>query len=462
MTDINQNREQSNNGSNGKIIILGGGESGVGSAILAKKKGFEVFLSDYGTIDKKYIKLLNEWKIEFEEGKHSKERFADATLCIKSPGIADTLPIILFFKELNIPVISEIEFAYRYSDAKTICITGSNGKTTTATLTYEILKNGGYNVALAGNIGSSYAYQVATQEYDYYVLELSSFQLDGMYDFKADVAIITNVTDDHLDRYNYDFNLYRKSKFRILQNMGRSDCFIYSMDDKNTISYILQQKERFTTYNATFSVKEMLIEGASLNQSGDIEINICGRELIIEREKIALIGIHNVYNIMAAAIAAMRVGVEDKDILNTIYSFEGVEHRMEFIREKGGVRYINDSKATNTDAVFFALQGLKAPVVWIAGGTDKGNDYSTLVDVVKGKVTTLICMGKDNTKLIESFTSIIPFIYSTSSLEEAIKVVDTIGKNGDCVILSPACASFDLFKNYEDRGRKFKEAIRNL
>ncbi|MFI3314447.1 MAG: UDP-N-acetylmuramoyl-L-alanine--D-glutamate ligase [Rikenellaceae bacterium] len=445
-----------------RVIILGAGESGVGSAILAKKMEYEVFLTDSGSIKPHYKEMLNQWDIEYEELGHTLEKLCDAELCIKSPGIPDSVAVVSHIKENGIAIISEIEFAYRYSNAKTICITGSNGKTTTATFTYNILKNAGYNVALVGNIGQSYAYMVATADVDYYVLELSSFQLDGMFNFKADVAIITNITPDHLDRYNYDFNLYRRSKFRITQNMTKEDCLIYSTDDENTLAYIFNNQELFTMYNTSFSTKDTLLEGGYINQKGDIELNIEGHELIIERDKIKLMGTHNLYNIMAASLAALRLGVDSQYILQTAYSFEGVEHRMEIICKKDDVIYINDSKATNVDAAYYALQSIDRPIVWVAGGTDKGNDYSILKDVVKGKVTTLVCMGLDNKKLVDSFTSVIPFIYSTSSLEEAVEVIRTIYKPGDCVLLSPACASFDLFDNYMHRGEMFKQAILKL
>ncbi|MFI3321884.1 MAG: UDP-N-acetylmuramoyl-L-alanine--D-glutamate ligase [Rikenellaceae bacterium] len=443
-----------------KVIVLGAGESGVGAAVLAKKMGCEVFLSEYGSIAENYKSIIVDWGINYEEGGHTRELFEGGAVCIKSPGIADSCDIVHYVKELGMEVISEIEFAARYSDAKFICITGSNGKSTTTTLIYNILNRGGYNVGLGGNIGKSFAYQVATESYDWYVLELSSFQLDGMKHFKADIAVLTNITPDHLDRYDHSFELYTKSKFRIIQNMGSSDTFIYSMDDKATISYILENRESFTMPTVPFSVNQTLLEGACLNENNQIEINLLGHdELYIDREQVKLLGVHNIYNIMAAAMAAIKAGVDSESILSTIYNFEGVEHRMEQFCEKDGVIYINDSKATNVDSVYFAMSGLTRPVVWIAGGTDKGNDYEPLISAVKGKVTTLICMGLDNDALIESFTGIIPYIYSTASLEEAIAKVRTVYKSGDCVILSPACASFDLFKNYEDRGRKFKEAI---
>lgn len=442
-----------------KIIILGAAESGVGSAVLAKVKSYEVFLSERSVIAPKYKEELQKWKIDFEEGGHTMERLLDADLCVKSPGIPDNADVVVKIKEKGIRVISEIEFAGKFCTAKTICITGSNGKTTTTTLTYNILKEAGYSVGLAGNIGQSFAYQVATKLYDWYVLELSSFQLDGMTNFKSDISILTNITPDHLDRYNYDFKLYCASKFRVVQNMTKGDTFIYCKDDPRIIGHLIDSKESFLMNTLPFTVKDTLLEGAYLNQKGDIEINIDGNELVIEKEKLHIFGVHNLYNIMASAMAAMSAGISKEVILAAVYGFKGVEHRMEIVCQKDGVLFINDSKATNVDSVYYALQGIERPIVWIAGGQDKGNDYSELVPLVKGKVTTLICMGLDNEKLIKSFTNIIPFIYSTSSLEEAMETARTVYKHGDCVLLSPACASFDLFKNYEQRGTLFKEAV---
>ncbi|MEG1634934.1 MAG: UDP-N-acetylmuramoyl-L-alanine--D-glutamate ligase, partial [Rikenellaceae bacterium] len=395
-----------------KIIILGAAESGVGSAILAKKKKFDVFLSDKGAIDPKYKAELLKWKIDFEEGGHTLDRLTDASLCVKSPGIPESAEVVVAIRNKGIRVISEIEFAGKYCSSKTICITGSNGKTTTTTLIYDILKAAGYNVGLGGNIGLSFAYQVATELHDWYVLELSSFQLDGMTNFKADIAVLTNITPDHLDRYNHDFNLYCASKFRIVQNMCKGDTFIYCKDDPRTIKHVIGNKESFSMSTLPFTAKDTLLEGAYLNQDNNIEINIDGHELLIEKNKLQIFGTHNLYNIMASAMAALRAGVDPKTILHTIYNFKGVEHRTEIVCEKDGVLFINDSKATNVDSVYYALQGIERPIIWIAGGQDKGNDYSELIPQVKGKVTTLICMGLDNKKLIDSFTNIIPFIYS--------------------------------------------------
>ncbi len=446
-----------------KIVVLGAGESGVGSAILAKKQNIEVFLSDMGEIAPKYIELLDEWKIDYEQKAHTMDKITDATLCIKSPGIPDNIAIVQKIKDKNIPIISEIEFAGRFCDAKCICVTGSNGKTTTTTIIHQILTDAGYNVGVAGNIGSSFAYQVATTSRDWYVLELSSFQLDGMTNFKADYAVITNITPDHLDRYNYDFTLYRDSKFRITQNMSIENTLLYCMDDHTTLNYMLDHKESFMMNTIPFTTNETVLNGIYLNSDDNtIVFNFGERVAIIERSKLQILGLHNVYNIMAAAGVALSMGIDSEAVTESIYAFKGVEHRMEVICERDNVLFINDSKATNVDSAFYALKAIDRPIVWIAGGVDKGNDYSSIYPITEGKVTTLICMGTNNDKLIESFTTIIPFIYSTSSLEETIKCIRTVYKRGDCVLLSPMCASFDLFKSYEDRGDQFKEAILNM
>ncbi len=446
-----------------KVIVLGAGESGVGSAILAKKHDIDVFLSDRGEIAPKYIAMLEEWGIEYEQGGHTLDRLLTATLCVKSPGIPDYTAVVQNIIKHDIPVISEIEFASRYCNSKYVCITGSNGKTTTTSIIYKILSDAGYSVGLAGNIGSSFAYQVATEEHDWYVLELSSFQLDGMSSFRADISIITNITPDHLDRYNYDFDLYRKSKFRIAQNMDKANTLIYCMDDKNTLGYMLDNKEAFMMNTIAFSVIDTLLDGIYLHHDDNTIIyNFGDQEFKVECSKLQLLGIHNIYNVMAAVAAAATIGVDRDSILSSLYSFQSVEHRMEVICELDSVLFINDSKATNVDSAIYALQAIERPIVWIAGGQDKGNDYTSIYPFVEGKVTTLICMGLDNEKLIESFTTIIPYIYSTNSLEEAVKCIRTVYKKGDCVLLSPMCASFDLFKSYEDRGAQFKEAILNL
>ncbi|MCX4358901.1 MAG: UDP-N-acetylmuramoyl-L-alanine--D-glutamate ligase [Rikenellaceae bacterium] len=444
-----------------KIVILGGGESGFGSAVLARKEGFDVFLSDSGKLKEEYKSRLVLEKIEFEEGGHTLDRILDADEIIKSPGIPDEAPVIKAVRDKGIPVISEIEFGGRYCKARHICVTGSNGKTTTTTLIYELLKAAGLNVGVGGNIGDSYAYQVATSDRDWYVLELSSFQLDGTYSFRSDIAVLTNITPDHLDRYHYNIDEYVASKFRIIRNQRPEDNFIYSVDDELTMKYVCDHQEHMTMRSLPFTVRDTLLEGAYLD-GGRINISLGGRELTIDPASMKIKGIHNIYNAMAAAMAAMLAGVPDDTIRDVLYSFGGVEHRMEIVEETGGVLYINDSKATNVDSVWYALESMTRPTVWIAGGTDKGNDYERLKELARQKVRTLICMGLDNRKLMDSFTGVVPFIYSTSSLDEAMERVATVTHAGDCVLLSPACASFDLFKNYEERGRLFKESVRNM
>ena len=445
-----------------KIVVLGGGESGVGSAVLAKVKGFEVFLSDRGEISEKYAEQLRKWDIPFESGRHSEEKILDADEIIKSPGIPLTVPLVVKAQEKGIPIISEIEFAGRYDSAKKICITGSNGKTTTTSLIYYLLQQAGLNVGLGGNIGKSYAMQVATEKYDYYVLELSSFQLDNMYDFKADIAIITNITPDHLDRYDYNIDNYAKAKFRITRNMSDEDCFIFCSDDEITIqqldSIIVKAKM------LPFSQKNILKEGA-WKENGQICVQTEGQDrcdLLIK--DLALSGKHNVYNSMAAAIAGKVMNIKNEKIRQSLQSFKAVEHRLEQVRCVGGVNYIHDSKATNVDAAWYALECQEHPVVWIVGGTDKGNDYSTLYDLVKEKVKAIVCLGVDNQKIHAAFENLVGQrnIVDTKSAEEAVQASARFAQDGDTVLLSPCCASFDLFKNYEERGKLFKEAVWNL
>ncbi|MFI3259745.1 MAG: UDP-N-acetylmuramoyl-L-alanine--D-glutamate ligase [Rikenellaceae bacterium] len=425
-----------------KIVVLGGGISGYGSAILAKKEGFDVFLSDKGALAPRFSALLDEWGIEYEQGGHSEERILAADEVIKSPGIPDKAPLVVALREAEVSVISEIEFAGRYlRGAKTICITGSNGKTTTTSLIYKILSDSGYSVALGGNIGESFAYSVATGNYDWYVLEISSFQLDGMFDFRADVAVLMNITPDHLDRYDYKFENYVASKMRVEQNQGEADSFIYLADDMNIKQNCLAKSLPFSRENI----------------SEDGVISVGGMK--IECSKMQISGLHNAYNAQAAALAAQAAGVSEADILRSIYEFSPVEHRLEPAGKIGGVEFINDSKATNVDSVWYALESMDRPTVWIAGGTDKGNDYAPLFGFAREKVHTLICMGLDNGALERSFEGVIPHIISTSSLDEAMEAATQAASAGDVVLLSPACASFDLFRNYEDRGRQFKEWV---
>ncbi len=442
-----------------RVVVLGGGESGAGSAVLAKVKGFDVFLSDNGPLKEETKAMLCKWKIEWEECGHTVEKILNADEIIKSPGIPDNAPLIVSAREKGIKVISEIEFAGRYDNAKKICITGSNGKTTTTSLIYFMLKNAGLNVGLAGNIGQSYAYQVATEKYDYYVLELSSFQLDGMYEFKADIAILMNITPDHLDRYDFKMQNYINSKFRITQNMKEEDCFIFCQDDPVTIGEL--EKIVTRAKMLPFSQKEKVAEGAFVDD-GKICITVDGDTDFFYLKELALQGKHNMYNSMAAAIAAKAIKIDKKVIRESLMTFTGVEHRMEKVMKIKNVMYINDSKATNVDSAWYALDSMTTPVVWIAGGKDKGNDYSPLYDLVKDKVRVLICMGLHNEKLHENFADKVDMIFDVQSAQDAVAKAYEVARSGETVLLSPCCASFDLFKSYEDRGRQFKNAVRSL
>ena len=441
-----------------RIVVLGGGESGVGAAVLAKVKDFDVFLSDSTAIKDKYKETLTKYSIPFEEGGHSYDKILNADEVIKSPGIPETVPLVQEIYSRNIPVISEIEFAGRYDSAKKICITGSNGKTTTTSLIYYLLKNAGLNVGLGGNIGKSYAMQVATEQHDIYVLELSSFQLDGMYDFKADIAVLLNITPDHLDRYGYVMQNYVNAKFRITRNMSKDDCFIFCADDEITMGelnkIVLQAKK------LPFSQEHKLEEGAWVD--GDrMHVNVDGDEYDMLLDELSIKGRHNVYNSMAAAIAGKVMKIANKSIRESLMSFEGVEHRMEKVLSIGGVLYINDSKATNVNSTWYALESVKTPIVLILGGKDKGNDYTPIYELVKEKVKCIVCLGVDNKKIHDCFDSMVP-VYETLSAEECVKKCASLAVEGDTVLLSPCCASFDLFKSYEDRGRQFKDAVRKL
>ena len=442
-----------------RIVVLGGGESGVGSAVLAKVKGFDVFLSDMGKVSEKYASVLNEWEIPFEEGKHSEELILNADEVIKSPGIPSTAPMVQKIEAKGINVISEIEFAGRYDNAKKICITGSNGKTTTTSLIYHLLQQAGLNVGLGGNIGKSYAYQVATEKFDIYVLELSSFQLDNVYDFKADIAIITNITPDHLDRYGHDMENYVKAKFRITRNMSSDDCFIFCSDDEITINHL--NKIVVKAQKLPFTQKTEVKQGAFVKDDKMV-VRYRQEECDMFLQELALGGRHNVYNSMAAAIAAKVMDIDNAAIRNGLSTFQAVEHRLEKVLSIGDVLYINDSKATNVDAAWYALECQTRPVVWIVGGTDKGNDYESLIPLAQEKVKAMICMGLDNKKFHDSFEGTVSEIHDVTSAEDAVKLAHKIAEAGDVVLLSPCCASFDLFKNYEDRGRQFKEAVRKL
>lgn len=443
-----------------KIIILGAGESGAGSAVLAKKHGFEVFVSDSGKIKDNYKNVLLHHEIKFEEGSHSEKEVLSADEVIKSPGIPDNAGIIIRLRELGIPVISEIEFAARYTRAKLICITGSNGKTTTTLLLHHILTKAGINAGLGGNVGKSFALQVAENQFEYYVLEISSFQLDGMFDFKADIAILTNITPDHLDRYNYNFQNYIDSKFRIIQNQGKSDAFIYCADDPITMNEIA--KREIESAKFPFSIFQKITGQGAYLDGKKIFINIEPNFLQMTIDNLALQGKHNIYNSMAAGIAARILDIRKDKIKESLSDFRNVEHRLEFVARIHGVDFINDSKATNVNSTWYALESMSNPVIWIAGGIDKGNDYKLLKNLVAEKVKAIICLGKDNTKIRKAFEGVVDNIVETTSMDEAVKYGSAIGKREDVVLLSPACASFDLFENFEERGKKFKAAVNKL
>ena len=430
---------------------MGGAESGVGAAVLAKVKGFDVFLSDKGKIADHYAQTLREWEIPFEEGQHSEELILNADEVVKSPGIPTAAPMVQKLMQQGTPIISEIEFAGRYDTARKICITGSNGKTTTTSLIYYLLQQAGLNVGLGGNIGKSYAYQVATEHFDYYVLEISSFQLDNVYDFHPDIAIITNITPDHLDRYNYNMEEYVKAKFRITRNLSPEDCFIFDSDDAITIEHL--NKIIVQAKMLPFTQTKKVDQGAYL-EGEKIIVKYEESESAIYLKELALGGKHNIYNSMAAALAAKAVDIDDETIRGSLATFEPIEHRLEPVLSIKDVLYINDSKATNVDSAWYALECQTKPVVWIVGGKDKGNDYSVLLDLVKEKVKAIVCLGVDNTKIHEAFESIVGSdnIVDTQSAEAAVKASSRFASPGDVVLLSPCCASFDLFSCYEDRG----------
>ncbi|MCQ2163836.1 MAG: UDP-N-acetylmuramoyl-L-alanine--D-glutamate ligase [Bacteroidales bacterium] len=444
-----------------RIVVLGGAESGVGAAVLAKVKGFDVFLSDFGKIEEKYADELRKWEIPFEEGQHTEELILNADEVVKSPGIPVKAPIVRKLMDAGIHIISEIEFAGRYDSAKKICITGSNGKTTTTSLIYYLLQQAGLNVGLGGNIGKSYAYQVATEHYDYYVLEISSFQLDNVYDFHPDIAIITNITPDHLDRYEYKMENYTKSKFRITRNLRPEDCFIFDSDDEITIEHL--NKIVLQTKMLPFSQKAKVEQGAYLDKD-KIVLRYEESETDLYLRELSLGGIHNVYNSMAAALAAKAVDIDDEVIRESLATFAPIEHRLEPVLSIKDVLYINDSKATNVDAAWYALECQTRPVIWIVGGKDKGNDYSVMNQLVRDKVKAIVCLGIDNKKIHEAFEGIIGAenMVDTHSAEEAVNASSRLAAPGDVVLLSPCCASFDLFTCYEDRGEKFKDAVRKL
>ncbi|MBT8299273.1 MAG: UDP-N-acetylmuramoyl-L-alanine--D-glutamate ligase [Maribacter sp.] len=442
-----------------RLVILGGGESGVGTAILGLKKGFEVFVSDNGKIKKKYKDVLEHIGINWEEEKHSKSKILNADVVMKSPGIPDTVPLIVELREKGVPVISEIEFVSKYTDAKIIGITGSNGKTTTTMLTHHILKEEGLKVGMAGNIGDSFAKMVAEKDLDYYVLEISSFQLDGILDFKPNIAIITNITPDHLDRYEYKFENYIASKFRITENQTEGDYLIYDADDNVIVEWLADHPVK--SILMPFSIEKQLNKGAYI-KNDKIIIKTNNDTLKMMTSKVALEGKHNLKNTMAASTVAKLIGIRKDTIRASIANFQGAEHRLEKVLKIQHVQYINDSKATNVNATYYALDSMSAPTVWIVGGVDKGNDYKELMPLVREKVKAIICLGNDNSKIVDAFGNVVDLMVETYAMEEAVKVAYKIAERGDFVLLSPACASFDLFENYEDRGQQFKEAIKNL
>lgn len=444
-----------------RLVVLGGGESGVGAAILGKEKGMDVFLSDYGNIPQRYAAQLEEENIPFEQGGHSEHLILNADEVVKSPGIPPTAPIMVKIAEKGIPVISEIEFAGRYTDAKMVCITGSNGKTTTTLLTYHILREAGINVGLAGNVGRSLALQVAREHHDVYVIELSSFQLENMYDFKANIAVMLNITPDHLDRYDYKMQNYINAKFRIIRNQTPEDAFIFWQDDP----VIEAQLRQITIEAAKYPFSEHMEEAAAYVDTLDnLIINTPRTSLEMPRKDLSLHGLHNLYNSMAAGLSACLLNIRKEDIRRALEDFEGVEHRLEFVADIDGVRYINDSKATNVNSCWYALESMPpgGNVILILGGKDKGNDYSEIEPLVRDKVKAIVAMGLHNEKIVEFFGGKVPVIRDTHSLQDAVDACAALATAGDTVLLSPCCASFDLFQSYEDRGRRFKDAVKAL
>ena len=443
----------------GRLVVLGGGESGAGAAVLGKVKGMDVFLSDMGSVPEKYKQLLEEYGIPYEEGRHTEELILNADVVVKSPGIPPYAPMVEKIAAKGIPVLSEIEFAAGFTDAKMVCITGSNGKTTTTLLTYHILRKAGLDAGLAGNVGKSLALQVAVDPHDIYVIELSSFQLENMYQFKANIAVIMNITPDHLDRYDHKMENYVAAKFRILQNQTRDDYFVYWQDDP-----IIREQIRHVQSEALrlpFGVDRE--EGsAAFVEDGIVHFSTPTEVWEIPRDRLALSGLHNLYNSMAAGISASVLKIKKERIREALEDFEAVEHRLEFVDTVEGVRWVNDSKATNVNSTWYALESMNTPTVLILGGKDKGNDYSEIEELVKEKVKAIVCMGKDNAKLLKFFTGKVPVIADTHSLEEAVAECRRLASEGDTVLLSPCCASFDLFKSYEDRGEQFKKAVRDM
>ena len=442
-----------------RLVVLGGGESGVGTAILGKKEGYEVFVSDFGRIKDNYREVLKINEIKWEDEKHTEELILNADVVMKSPGIPEKAPIVKKLLEKGIPVISEIEFTVQFTNAKTIGITGSNGKTTTTMLTYHLLKEAGLNVGLAGNIGKSFAWQVAEENFDVYVLELSSFQLDGCINYKPNIAVITNISPDHLDRYDYKYENYIASKFRITMNQDENDYLIYDNDDEAISNWLQNNKTKAKLI--PFSLLEKMKNGAFINND-TMEITINNEEFAMKTTEISLEGKHNMKNAMAATSVAQLMKIRKETIRESLSNFQGVEHRLEKVLKIQNVQYINDSKATNVNATFFALDSMTVPTVWIVGGVDKGNDYSELMSLVREKVKAIICLGIDNRKIIDAFSDVVDMMVEVDNMRDAVNTAKHIAEKGDNVLLSPACASFDLFQNYEDRGNQFKAAVRNL
>lgn len=443
-----------------RLVVLGGGESGVGTAILGKKKGYDVFVSDFGKIKENYKEVLTINGIAWEDEKHTEDLILNADVVMKSPGIPEKAPIVKKLIEKGIPVISEIEFAIQFTDATTVGITGSNGKTTTTLLIYHLLKQGGLNVGLAGNIGKSFAWQVAENKHDIYVLELSSFQLDGIINYKPHIAIITNISPDHLDRYNYDYNLYIDSKFRITKNQTEADYLIYDNEDEAIQNWL--NNNEIKANKVPFSLITKSENQGAFLEDNNINSTINKELFTMPINELALEGKHNIKNAMAATAVAQLLNIRKQTIRESLTNFQGAEHRLEKVLKIQGVQYINDSKATNVNSVFYALDSMTTPTVWIVGGVDKGNDYDELMPLVREKVKAIVCLGVDNTKIINAFNNVVDVMVETTSMSEAVQLAQRLAEKGDSVLLSPACASFDLFENYEDRGKQFKQAIYNL
>ncbi len=443
-----------------RIVILGAGESGTGAAILARSKGFDVFVTDAGKIKPYYRDMLDEYHIIYESGGHTERLIINATEVIKSPGIPESAPIIKLLKKKGIRIISEIEFAGRYTNAKKICITGSNGKTTTTSLIHHMMRKAGMNVGIAGNLGHSFAYQVATESYDYFVLELSSFQLDGMFEFKADIAIMLNITPDHLDRYDNNFQNYVDSKFRVTQNLTEEEYFVFCSDDEITIKELEKIVSRAEQLPFAYQKKEKDV--AWVEDEANMHIEFDDVDFSMSVHELSLKGRHNTYNSMAAGIAGNVLKIRNEVIREALMDFQGVEHRLETVTRVHGINFINDSKATNVNSTWYALESVKGSSVWIVGGVDKGNDYSELNNLVENKVKAIVCLGKDNERVIKAFEGKVESIVESQSMDEAVKAAYYLARDGETVLLSPACASFDLFESFEDRGRQFKDAVRRL